>query len=100
MFYENVMFGIDAVLVGIMLALTVWAIIHCVAQRPDAFTAIGTLPKGGWLGLLIVGVPIMIIFGVAGGISVIPLGLIFTGCTLFYLLDVRAGIKELLEGRW
>ena len=94
------MLGIDYVLIVVALVLTAWAVIHCITQRPDAFTAIGTLPKGGWLVLLILGIPIFLIFGVTGGISFLPIGLIFFGCTLFYLLDVRAGIKELLEGRW
>jgi Protein of unknown function (DUF2516) len=79
--------------------LEAWAIIHCAMQRPDAFTALGTpIPKGGWLVILILSLVITMFFGVMG--SLFLLGLIGLGFTGYYLLQLRSGFRELMEGRW
>lgn len=99
MFYTDVIGAIQLVLQILALGVTAWATIHCLRQRSDAFTAIGTLPKAGWLVILILGLAVIAFLGLFSGF-LIPFGLIFFGAALFYFLDVRAGIKELLEGRW
>jgi hypothetical protein len=92
-YYINVIINISAIV------LEAWAVIHCARQRPDAFTALGTpIPKGGWLVILILSLVITIFFGVLG--SLFMLGLIGLGFTGFYLLQLRSGFRELLEGRW
>jgi len=92
-YYINMIINIVAIV------LEAWAVIHCARQRPDAFTALGTpIPKGGWLVILILSLVITIFFGVLG--SLFMLGLIGLGFTGFYLLQLRSGFRELLEGRW
>jgi hypothetical protein len=98
-FVDPAVTGINIVLMVIALVVEAVALVHCLRQRPDAFTAIGTLAKGGWLVILALALPVTYLFGLLGGF-LLPIGLIFFGASLFYLLDVRNGIKELLEGRW
>jgi len=82
----------------VAIVLEAWAVIHCILQRSDAFTALGTLAKGGWLVILVLALMITMFFGVLGGTFV--LGLIGLGFAGFYLLQVRSGLRELREGRW
>jgi hypothetical protein len=90
---------IDLVIQIVAIAVEAWALIHCVMQRPDAFTALGTpIPKGGWLVILSLALVITILFGVMG--SLFLLGLIGLGFAGYYLLQIRSGFRELLEGRW
>jgi hypothetical protein len=80
------------------MVIEAWALIHCIMQRSDAFTALGTLAKGGWLVILVLALLITVFFGVLGGAFL--LGLIGLGFAGYYLLQVRAGFRELREGRW
>jgi Protein of unknown function (DUF2516) len=80
------------------IVIEAWALIHCTLQRPDAFTALGTLAKGGWLVILGLALLITLFFGVLGGVFL--LGLIGLGFAGYYLLQVRSGFRELREGRW
>lgn len=89
---------IDLVIQLVAIAIEAWALIHCVMQRPDAFTALGTLKKGGWLVILSLALVITIFFGVMG--SLFLLGLIGLGFAGFYLLQIRSGFRDLMEGRW
>lgn len=89
---------INLVIQIIAIGLEAWALIHCAMQRPDAFTALGTLAKGGWLVILVLALVITVFFGVMG--SIFLLGLIGLGFTGYYLLQVRSGFRELTEGRW
>jgi uncharacterized protein DUF2516 len=80
------------------MVIEAWALIHCALQRSDAFTALGTLAKGGWLVILSLALLITVFFGVLGGTFL--LGLIGLGFAGYYLLQVRSGFRELREGRW
>jgi hypothetical protein len=82
----------------VAMVIEAWALIHCALQRSDAFTALGTLAKGGWLVILSLALLITIFFGVLGGTFL--LGLIGLGFAGYYLLQVRSGFRELREGRW
>lgn len=80
------------------MVIEAWALVHCALQRSDAFTALGTLAKGGWLVILSLALLITVFFGVLGGTFL--LGLIGLGFAGYYLLQVRSGFRELREGRW
>lgn len=81
------------------MVIEAWALIHCALQRSDAFTALGTLAKGGWLVILSLALLITIFLGgVLSGTFL--LGLIGLGFAGYYLLQVRSGFRELREGRW
>jgi multisubunit Na+/H+ antiporter MnhG subunit len=78
--------------------LSVIALVHCAVQKPDAFTAIGTLTKGAWLGLLAISFGLALIFGGFGGLGLF--GLVALCAALVYLLDVRTGIKDMGGGAY
>src|SRR3982751_3906901 len=98
LFADYVQFYLDRAIDLVAMVIEAWALIHCAMQRADAFTALGTLAKGGWLVILSLALLITAFFGVLGGVFV--LGLIGLGFAGYYLLQVRSGFRELREGRW
>ena len=97
-FAESIAYYINLAIDLAGIVIVAWALIHCALQRADAFTALGTLAKGGWLVILALALLITVFFGVLGGIFL--LGLIGLGFAGYYLLQVRSGFRELREGRW
>jgi len=96
--YDNVIGGIDLLLLLLAVGLAIGAFIHCLVQRADAFPAIGTLSKPAWLGLILVSLLLTLLFRVAGsGVSLFAL--ITTGVALVYLLDVRPALRDVADGR-
>jgi hypothetical protein len=71
------------------------AFVHCITQRSDAFPAIGTLPKGGWLAIL--GVTLLLTLLTQGGYLLFPM--IGIAAAMVYLLDVRVGLRDLSDGK-
>ncbi|MGS2807084.1 DUF2516 family protein [Nocardia sp. MW-W600-9] len=89
----------------IMLALwvaafgaTVFALIHAVRQRADAFTAVDKMTKPIWLAIL-AGALVFLLLGIAGfGMLTSFIAIIATGV---YLADVRPKVDEVQRGpRW
>lgn len=95
LFYDDVRLILDLTVLATAVILGAVAFVHCVAQRSDAFPAIGTLPKGGWLAIL--GITLLLTVITAGN------GLLFSMITIaaamVYLLDVRAGLRDLSDGK-
>ncbi|MBX6722724.1 MAG: DUF2516 family protein [Dactylosporangium sp.] len=83
------------------LAIGLTAFVHCLAQRADAFPAIGTLSKPAWLGLIGVTFLLALLLsiggGLAGGASLFTL--VAAGVALVYLLDVRPALRDATDGR-
>lgn len=94
-FFDDVRFVIDLVLMVFALVLQGVALVHCITQRSDAFPAIGTLPKGAWIAILAVCLVLTLLVG--GPINLF--GLIGIAAALIYLLDVRVGLRDLTDGR-
>ena len=81
------------------LVIGVFAFGHCIVQRPDAFQAINTLPKGGWLALTGGGVLVTLLsFPYAKDVGPGLLGLIAITIAAIYLLDVRPALGEAVDG--
>ncbi|RSM51734.1 DUF2516 domain-containing protein [Actinoplanes sp. ATCC 53533] len=94
LFFRDVQFYIDVlVVIGSMVVQAV-AFIHCVTQRGDGFQAIGTLPKGAWLAILAVCMVLTLLLGATG-----IFGLVGVAAALIYLLDVRPGLRDLSDGK-
>ncbi|AGL21251.1 DUF2516 family protein [Actinoplanes sp. N902-109] len=94
LFYDDVRYYINVlVVIGSMVVQAV-AFIHCVTQRGDGFQAIGTLPKGAWLAILAVCMVLTLLGGATG-----IFGLIGVAAALIYLLDVRPGLRDLSDGK-
>lgn len=79
------------------LVLLVWALIDSATRRKEAFPAIGTLPKPGWL--LILGL-VALLVGLTLARPTAILIMIGYAAALIYLLDVRRGIRDLSQGSW
>ncbi|MEV4759119.1 DUF2516 family protein [Micromonospora sp. NPDC049559] len=94
-FYQNVRFVIDLVLLVFALVVQAVALVHCITQRSDAFPAIGTLPKGAWIAIL--GVCLLLTLISYGTITIFAL--IGIAAALVYLLDVRIGLRDLTDGK-
>ena len=75
----------------------VYAIVHAVRQRPDAFTAVNKLTKPIWLGILIVAALILLATSPVG-----LLGIIAVVAVCEYLVDVRPRVDDIQHGgsRW
>ncbi|WP_329104841.1 DUF2516 family protein [Micromonospora sp. NBC_01699] len=94
-FYSDVRGVIELVLLAFSLIIEGVALVHAITQRSDAFPAIGTLPKGGWIAILGVCLALTLLgFGV---LSIF--GLIGIAAGLIYLLDVRPGLRDLTDGK-
>lgn len=82
------------------LAVCLFALVHAVRQRRDAFTAVDKLTKPIWITILVVaafllGSPFL---GVGLGMIGLIAGLVATGV---YLADVRPKVDEIQRGpRW
>ena len=95
LFYQDVQYIIDRVLLVFALVVQGVALVHCITQRSDAFPAIGTLPKGAWIAIL--GVCLLLTLLGFGPLSIF--GLIGISAALVYLLDVRVGLRDLSDGK-
>jgi hypothetical protein len=93
-FYNVVVIYIDLVIKIVSVVVQGIALVHCLTQRGDGFTAIGTLPKGAWVAIMAVCILLTVLLGSTG-----IFGLIGIGAALIYLLDVRAGLKDLSDGK-
>jgi hypothetical protein len=80
LFVDTVVFWINRLLLIFALVIEVVSFVHCLIQRPDAFPAINTLPKAGWLALI-------------GGSMLVTL---LSGSV--YLLDVRPALRDAAAG--
>jgi hypothetical protein len=78
------------------LAGAAYAVFHAVRQRPDAFTAVDKLTKPVWLGILVVALLVLFVFGAVNFI-----GLIGVVAVCVYLVDVRPKVDGIQRGpRW
>lgn len=84
---------ISRVLLIVCLAVELIALVSCVLQRADAFGVVGRIPKGGWILILLLGLLLTALLGVVSFI-----GYIAITAALYYLLDVRRGLKDAVEG--
>lgn len=77
----------------------VYAFIHALMQRPDAYTAIDRMTKPAWLGITAGGTVALVLFELAGiGWMFWIAGLV---ATLVYIVDVRPRLIEVQRGnRW
>lgn len=77
------------------LVIEVFAFVHCLLQRGDAFPAIGTLSKGIWLALIGGSIVLTLLLGVSPTGIIGMIGII---AAAVYILDVRPGLKDATSG--
>jgi cobalamin synthase len=80
----------------VAIAAAVFALIHALRQRGDAFSAVDKLSKPIWMGILGVALLVLLIFG-----PIQILGIIAVVAVCVYLVDVRPRVDEIQRGpRW
>lgn len=94
-FAFEVRYVIELILLVFALIIQGVALVHAITQRSDAFPAIGTLPKGGWIAILAV----CLVLTLLGFGPISLFGLIGIAAALIYLLDVRVGLRDLSDGK-
>jgi hypothetical protein len=94
--------GVTMLLVQLAaLGACLFALVHAIRQRRDAFTAVDKLTKPIWVGILVIatlvlGLPLLGLFSL--GMFGIIAGVVATGV---YLADVRPKVDEIQRGpRW
>jgi hypothetical protein len=97
-FYEYVISYFQLALYIFALVIEVVAFAHCLVQRPDAFSAINTLPKGAWLALTGGSILITLIFLASSKDVTSLLGMITITIAAVYLLDVRPALRDAVDG--
>lgn len=79
------------------LGATIFALIHAVRQRPDAFTAVDKLTKPIWMTILAAALAALLFLG----LSMPFIGVLAIVATGIYLADVRPKVDEIQRGpRW
>ena len=94
-FYTTVVAVINLVLFFLSVIVQAVALVHCLTQRGDGFSAIGTLPKGVWA--IILGFCMLLTVVLRSPIGIFAL--IGVAAALIYLLDVRPGLRDLSDGK-
>jgi uncharacterized protein DUF2516 len=94
-FYSTVVSSVNWLLLVFALLLAVVAFVHCLTQRPDAFAAINTLPKGAWLAMIGGSALLTLI----AGSFFFMLAMIAITIAAIYLLDVRPALRDAIDGR-
>jgi hypothetical protein len=97
-FFEQVVDYTNLALLLFALVIEVIAFGHCLVQRPDAFPAINTLPKGGWLALT-GGAVLVTLLSLPYGSVLGLLGLAAIAIAGIYLLDVRPALRDAVDGQ-
>ncbi|MEU1207656.1 DUF2516 family protein [Nocardia sp. NPDC056611] len=79
------------------MGMTVFALVHAIRQRPDAFTAVDKLTKPVWIAILLASLGGLLLGQTAVGF----LGIAAVVATGVYLADVRPKVDEIQRGpRW
>ncbi len=92
---------IAEVLLGVTLVVEVAAFVHCVTRKPEAFLAVGNIPKSGWVAMTGAALLFSALFLVtAFTFSIVAiLGVMALVIALVYLLDVRPALRDAVDGR-
>lgn len=99
-FYEPIVGWIGFVLLIVVFVVEAVAFGHCLTRRSDAFGAVGSVPKGGWLALTGGALLFTALFGlqlVGGGISGL-IGVAGVVVAAVYLLDLRPALRDATDG--
>jgi hypothetical protein len=94
-FYDSVVDYLNLLVLILSLVVQGVALVHCLTQRGDGFSALGTLPKGAWVAIL--AVCILLTLLVSGSVRIFSL--IGIAAAAIYLLDVRPGLRDLSDGK-
>jgi Protein of unknown function (DUF2516) len=88
---------VNSILLILFLGIELFALVNCLFQRAEAFPIVGRIPKGGWIAILVLSVMVTLLAKLTSNNIGILAFIAITGA-LFYLLDVRRGLRDAVEG--
>jgi hypothetical protein len=77
----------------VILVVELFAFVNCATQRADAFSAVGSISKGGWLALTGGALLFTLLLGFFS-----LFGMIAVAAALVYLLDIRPALRDAVDG--
>jgi Protein of unknown function (DUF2516) len=83
----------------VVLVVEIVAFVNCLTQRAEAFPVVGSISKGGWLGITGATIFFTLILGpafITGPFGIF--GMIAVAAALVYLLDVRPALRDAVDG--
>jgi uncharacterized protein DUF2516 len=92
---DQVVFYTNLVILLTTLVVQIIAFVHCLTQRADGFVAVGTLPKGAWLAILLGSILLNLLLWTT---SVVGFSILVLSAALVYLLDVRPALHDAVDG--
>src|SRR6266536_224828 len=92
-FVGPVLNWVQGILVLVVLVVEIVAFVNCLTQKAEAFPVVGSISKGGWLGITGASVFFTLILGPA-----LITGMIAVAAALVYLLDVRPALRDAVDG--
>jgi Protein of unknown function (DUF2516) len=90
---------VQGILVLVVLVVEIVAFVNCLTQRAEAFPVVGSISKGGWLGITGASVFFTLLLGptfITGAFAIF--GMIAVAAALVYLLDVRPALRDAVDG--
>jgi len=98
-FVGPVISWIDRLLLLVVLVVEIVAFVNCLTQRAEAFPVVGSISKGGWLGITGAALFFTLLLGPAFIIGPFGIfGMIAVAAALVYLLDVRPALRDAVDG--
>src|SRR5262245_26931523 len=92
-FYLQVQFYINVLLLISFLVIEIVAFVNCATQRADAFPVVGSLSKAAWLAILGAAVLLTFVCSLPNARFSI-FGFIAITASALYLLDVRPALRD------
>ena len=92
-FVSPILYWVNWVLLLVVLVVEIIAFVNCLTQRAEAFPVVGSIPKGGWLGLTGAAIFFTLFLG---PFSIF--GMVAVAAALIYLLDVRPALRDAVDG--
>src|SRR5215471_2065459 len=97
-FYLAVEYYLTVAILLVFLLIELYAFVHCLTQRADAFPVVGSLTKQAWLAILGAAVLITLICTLSRGVNGTFLGFVGVTAAAIYLLDVRPALRDTTNG--
>jgi hypothetical protein len=98
-FVGPILTWIHGILLVVILVVEIIAFVNCLTQRAEAFPVVGSISKGGWLGITGASLFFTVILGTAfifGPFGIF--GMVAVAAALVYLLDVRPALRDAVDG--
>ncbi len=98
LFYRTVEYYTTLSILIVFIVIEIVAFVNCLTQRADAFPAVGSLSKNGWVAILGGSLLLSLICTWAGAGTISIFALAAITATAIYMLDVRPALRDATSG--